>query len=130
MTWKRPTTIISLRWRCPESSKIKSRSRRSTTRFTSPASAASEKKTNAEGGYYSERRFGKFHRTFKLPSGVSSDKVEAHYQDGMLRVYVPKAETAKPRQIKISNGSGTGLFGKLLGASATKDKEDRPDRVA
>jgi HSP20 family protein len=69
-----------------------------------------------------ERRLERFQRAFTIPAGVDADKVEANYQDGMLRVYVPKAESAKPRQIRITNGSSTGFFGKLLGSSK-KDSE-------
>lgn len=68
-----------------------------------------------------ENRRGKFQRSFLLPVGIDSSKIEANYQDGVLRLMVPKAEEAKPRQIKISNGS-TGFFGKLLGDS--KKRED------
>jgi HSP20 family protein len=81
-----------------------------------------ETKRKEEGHWYSERRFGKFQRTFTLPTGVNEEKVEAHYEDGILRVYVPKAESSKPRQITITSGSGTGFFGKLLG-SAKKEHE-------
>lgn len=71
---------------------------------------------------YSERQYGRFHRSFTLPAAVNAEKVEANYQDGILRLYIPKAESAKPRQIKITNGSGTGFFGKLLGQP--KEKEE------
>lgn len=73
-----------------------------------------EEKKREPGSWYTERRYGKFHRTFSLPAGVDAQKVEANYQDGILKVYVPKAESAKPRQVKISNGSSSGFFGKLL----------------
>ncbi len=79
------------------------------------------RKTNKDQSY-SERQHGKFYRSFVLPAGANADKMEAQYEDGILRLYVPKAESAKPRQIKITNGSGTGFFGKLLGQS--KDKEE------
>lgn len=56
----------------------------------------------AENGVvYSERRFGKFERGFTLPPGLNTEKIQANYQDGILRVMVPKVESAKPRTIKI-----------------------------
>jgi len=73
-----------------------------------------EIKKKEDGQWYSERRFGKFQRSFTVPAGIDSEKVEANYQDGVLRIYIPKAESAKPRQIKVSNGSGAGFFGKLF----------------
>lgn len=82
-----------------------------------------ESATLSGGPLYRERRYGKFSRSFALPTGLDADKVEAHYQDGMLRVVVPKAESAKPRQIQITNGSGASKFlGKFL--NRTKEKED------
>jgi HSP20 family protein len=74
---------------------------------------------------YSERHYGKFQRTFTLPVGLDTGKIEANYQDGILRVMVPKEEAAKPRQIKITNGSvgvGSKFFGKTLGQP--KEKEE------
>ncbi len=50
------------------------------------------------------RRGSKFQRSFTLPSGVEADKIEADYQDGVLRVMIPKAEAEKPRQIKVTSG--------------------------
>lgn len=52
---------------------------------------------------YSERRFGKFQRSFRLPSQVDMSQVEADYRDGVLRIVIPKALSAKPRKIKINN---------------------------
>jgi HSP20 family protein len=80
-----------------------------------------ENKKREGGAWYGERRYGKFQRSFTLPAGIDADKVEANYQDGVLHLAIPKAETAKPRQIKISNGSG--FFGKLLGDSRKREEE-------
>jgi len=57
---------------------------------------------NKEGQTFrSERYFGKFQRSLTLPSQVDSTKVKASYKDGVLSVYLPKAEEAKPRQIQV-----------------------------
>ena len=58
---------------------------------------------------YSERRFGSFQRILTLPSGLASEDIAANYQDGILQVILPKAETAKPRQIRISSGMNFGI---------------------
>lgn len=77
---------------------------------------------NTRGVHYSERGTGKFQRSFRLPVGVDAEKAEANYQDGVLRILVPKAESAKPRQIKITNGSGTSkFFSKLLGSKGEEE---------
>jgi len=49
-----------------------------------------------------ERSYGKFARSFRLPSPVKADKITATVTDGLLTVTVPKAEEAKPRQIQIA----------------------------
>jgi HSP20 family protein len=48
-----------------------------------------------------ERSYGKFQRSFSLPSSVAVDKVRATFEDGVLRVVLPKAEHAKARSIQI-----------------------------
>lgn len=60
-----------------------------------------------------ERRYGKFERTFTLPATINPDKIEAHFENGVLSVAIPKAEAAKGRTIQIQNGP-TGFFNKLL----------------
>jgi HSP20 family protein len=84
-------------------------------------------KRKQESQSYSERRFGKFQRSFALPSAVDSARIEADYQDGILRVWVPKAESSKPRQVKIGTGTGSSFFGKLLGEKNGRASE--PGRV-
>jgi HSP20 family protein len=58
----------------------------------------------AEGVEYhhSERLAGKFSRSFHLPQTVAQDGIKATYRDGILEVYVPKAEEAKPRKITVN----------------------------
>lgn len=49
----------------------------------------------------SEISYGKFNRSFEVPEDIDSDKIEARLEKGLLVVRVPKAETAKPRTIKV-----------------------------
>jgi len=48
-----------------------------------------------------ERAYGYFERNIPLPRKIQEDKVVATVKDGLLRVEMPKAEEAKPKQIPI-----------------------------
>jgi HSP20 family protein len=54
-----------------------------------------------------ERTYGMFERTFVLPNTVDSERIDARYENGVLLVSIPKAEKAKPREIRV-NASGSG----------------------
>jgi HSP20 family protein len=56
----------------------------------------------AEAIHRSERSAGQFTRSITLPFEVNSEKIKATYQDGVLKITMPKAEAAKPRQIQVS----------------------------
>jgi HSP20 family protein len=50
----------------------------------------------------SERPRGMFSRQLVLGDNLDLDRIEAHYDDGVLRLTIPVAERAKPRRIEIS----------------------------
>jgi HSP20 family protein len=55
-----------------------------------------------------ERPRGVFSRQLFLGDTLDSDRIEASYRDGVLRLTIPVAEKAKPRRIEIShNGERT-----------------------
>jgi HSP20 family protein len=58
--------------------------------------------TDGEKAQRTERYVGTFRRSITLPTRVDPSKVVATYQDGILKVILPKAEEAKPKQIKVS----------------------------
>lgn len=66
-----------------------------------------------------------FSRSFSLPESLDSEKIQANYEDGVLELFVPRAEKAKPRQIEIQAGK-SGFFDKLLGSK--KNISDSPTR--
>jgi HSP20 family protein len=51
-----------------------------------------EKEEKGERYYRVEREYGTFHRDFCLPEDVMADKVEAMYQDGVLKINLPRTE--------------------------------------
>ena len=55
-----------------------------------------------EGNYHlRERRFGSFSRSISLGSHITSEKIQASYENGVLTLHLPKAEEVKPKRISI-----------------------------
>jgi HSP20 family protein len=48
-----------------------------------------------------EQRYGSFERSVRLPTDVQTNKAKADFEDGILTVTLPKAETVKPKMISI-----------------------------
>ncbi len=55
-----------------------------------------------KNGNYTRREFSyqSFSRSFTLPESVEADKIEAKYNDGILRIVIPKKEEAKQKPAK------------------------------
>ncbi|MEM7645557.1 MAG: Hsp20/alpha crystallin family protein [Pseudomonadota bacterium] len=68
---------------------------------------------NEESRFLRGREFGQFFRKFRLPNTVNDQKIEAHYENGVLKVLLPKKEEVKARKISLV-GSKDGFFTKLL----------------
>ena len=49
----------------------------------------------------SERWYGKFFRSFRLPETADVENIKAELKNGVLTIRVPKKEEAKPRQIEV-----------------------------
>jgi len=60
-----------------------------------------EREVKEENYLRIERSYGAFQRAFSLPTVVQQDKIKAVFRDGVLEVTMPKAEEAKPKQVKI-----------------------------
>jgi HSP20 family protein len=48
-----------------------------------------------------ERYAGSFSRSVVLPSSINEDETSAEFKDGVLHIFIPKTDDAKPRKIKI-----------------------------
>ncbi len=77
-----------------------------------------EKEEKEENFRRVERQYGSFTRSFMLPNTVDADKVQAHYDKGILKVQLAKKAEAKPKQIKVNVGSERVLEGKGAGKAA------------
>ena len=61
----------------------------------------SEKERKDEDAYVSERRYGSFFRTFRLPDDIAADKIEANFANGILSIKVPRQAKAQPKEAVI-----------------------------
>ena len=63
-----------------------------------------EREEKGETWFFSERQYGAFSRTFRLPPDADEDKVKADLKNGVLTISVPKksAEPPADRRVKIN----------------------------
>jgi HSP20 family protein len=62
-----------------------------------------EKEDKEENYHFIERSYGTFSRSMRVPFDVEIEKVDATYKDGVLKVTLPKSETAKLRKIDVKS---------------------------
>jgi HSP20 family protein len=60
-----------------------------------------EKESNGENFHRIERVYGAFSRSVNLPAEVDTEKVEAVYKNGVLRISMPKTETSSVKKIDV-----------------------------
>lgn len=60
-----------------------------------------EREEESEARRLSERSYGSFERSLRLPPGVETDKIDAEFKKGVLTINLPKSEEAQKRQRKI-----------------------------
>jgi len=53
-----------------------------------------------------ERPTGSFYRALRLPTTVDTNKIESHYENGVLTITMPMAEEKKKKQIQVKVTSG------------------------
>lgn len=58
--------------------------------------------------HLSERRWGRFSRSFVLPREVDQERINAHFENGVLTITIPKSEKARRRKIEIGAEGGNG----------------------
>ena len=61
----------------------------------------SEVTEEEKGRTRSERFYGSFERSYALPEGAQTDKIEAKLKDGVLEVTVPRAKPVEPAAKRI-----------------------------
>lgn len=56
-----------------------------------------------------ERRYGSFQRVFTMTDEIDPNRIEASFDNGVLRMTVPKSEEAQPKRITIGEGKGASM---------------------
>jgi HSP20 family protein len=67
----------------------------------------SEREEKGDTYFFSERSYGSFSRSFRLPPDADAEAVSAGLKDGILTIRVPKKAAAAPegaRKVKIASG--------------------------
>ena len=78
---------------------LKVEAKGNTIRIAGTKSVAAESKASV---HRRERRSGRFDRAITLPIEIDADGVKAECRDGILALYLPRAERDKPRAIAIN----------------------------
>jgi len=60
-----------------------------------------EKEESGHRWHRVERSYGAFERTFTLPEETRRTEIKAEFKDGLLKVHLPKGESAKPKTLEI-----------------------------
>lgn len=60
-----------------------------------------EQKTEEGNVYRAEILRGTFGRTIRVPAEIKTDEVQADFENGMLEIHLPKAESTKRQKIEI-----------------------------
>jgi HSP20 family protein len=55
------------------------------------------------GSFFTEKTYGKFHRSLQLPKNASRDDVTADFKDGVLSLKIRKVEQLSSRRIEIAS---------------------------
>ena len=69
--------------------------------LTIRAEKKKEEKIKEKDVIYEEIAYGIYEREIELPQTVDTDKIDAVYENGVLKIILPKKEEVKPREVKV-----------------------------
>ena len=67
-----------------------------------------------KGRQFFEKYYGKFQRSFAIPTAVKENEIEAQFKNGVLELLIPKANSGKGLKIPVTAEKKEGLFSRLL----------------
>ena len=78
-----------------------------------------EKEVKEENYHRVERAYGMFQRAVRLPSDVDAEKVKAAYDNGVLKITMPKMKPRKPKSIPVA------IESKKSGSKSVESKKEK-----
>jgi HSP20 family protein len=91
--------------------------------LTISGSSSGESQREERGYLMREIRRGSFSRTVTLPADLRTEAATAAFEHGLLRLSIPKAEAAKPRQIRITPTTESPATAEAAGGEAIDARE-------
>ena len=80
------------------------------------AESTDESEREGENWLLRERRHGRFERSITLPASVKADDASADFENGILRIVLPKSEGQRPRTIPVRSAHGLPEAGESSGS--------------
>lgn len=74
---------------------------------------------DSEKGY--RRQYRSFQQSFSLPTNVDTEQIEAHCENGVLEILLPKTGASPAKKVEIQSGKG-GFWNRLMGKDESKEK--------
>lgn len=91
-------------------------------RLTISAERKAEEEVKDSTYYFTRKSYGKFEKSFRLPDDVNKDNIEGNFEDGVLELFVPKAQVTESKKISIGENRSNFLK-RLIGK---KDETSKP----
>ena len=73
------------------------------------AESRAEQEVKRRGALLQERTFGTMVRSFTVPTQIDAEQVEATFEDGVLKVRLPKSDAVRPRKISVQGSKGQAI---------------------
>lgn len=65
-----------------------------------------------------------YQQVINLPQGVDQKNVQAHYENGILNIALPKTEQATTKKIEVTENKKEGIWSRLLGQGSSNGKKE------
>ena len=82
--------------------------------FDKMLKVSGERKQEQSEHYYSEKNYGHFERMISMPTDFNGGDIQAHYDNGVLTIAIPKKEQVRPKSIPITQDRNSGVWGRFL----------------